>query len=117
MLQVYKGFHNVFAAMASKASPVGERSEPRWRAKRAPLASEASPVWLAFTRSLSVALAATCLGCSKDSHSMAHLPLLSVPFSTKVVPLLCICLHANAESLSTMHVSIIFSSLFHFVGH
>ena len=36
MLQVYRGFHSVFAAMASKASPVGERSELRWRAKRAP---------------------------------------------------------------------------------
>ena len=46
----------------------GEQSEPRWRAKRAPLASAASPVWMAITRSLSVALAATCLGCSKDSH-------------------------------------------------
>ena len=29
MLQVYKGFHSVFAAMASEESPVGERSEPR----------------------------------------------------------------------------------------
>ena len=29
MLQVYRGFHSVFAAMASKASPVGERSELR----------------------------------------------------------------------------------------
>ena len=46
-LQVFKGFHSVFSAiirrwrakrspLASEASPVGERSELRWRAKRAP---------------------------------------------------------------------------------
>ena len=39
------------------ARRAGERSEPCWRAKRAPLASEASPVWLAIPLSLSVALA------------------------------------------------------------
>ena len=117
MLQFFLGFTCVFAAMASEVSLVGERSEPRWRAKRAPVASEASFVWLATTRSLSVALAATCLGCSTDSHSMVHMPSCSVPFSTTVVPLLCTCLQAHAESLSIMHVSIIFCSFFHLVGH
>ena len=54
----------------------GEQSEPRWRAKRAALASEAScaveasPVWLAISRSLSVEFACPlCTALQSLVHS------------------------------------------------
>ena len=59
-LQVFRGFYIVltgFTGFTGCTRHDGDRSEPRWRAKREPLASEASPVWLAVPTSLSVELA------------------------------------------------------------
>ena len=84
MLQVYKGSHSVFAAMASKASPVGERSELRWRAKRAPCG---------------------LLFFSRGGGRQRRYALKICSFPHQSGSLVCRCFHFHGYSLSIMHNS------------